>query len=79
MSKYAPELKSTTKAMMAERKSILAMDESNGTCHQRFEQQRIAATVENRHAYRELILTAPNLINYIGGAILGVGNWRDEF
>ncbi len=70
MSKYAPELKSTAKAMMAERKGILAMDESNGTCNKRFEQQGIAATVENRRTYRELILTAPNLSNYISGAIL---------
>lgn len=70
MSKYAPELKSTAKAMMAERKGILAMDESNGTCNQRFEQQGMAATKENRRAYRESILTAPNLSNYISGAIL---------
>ena len=30
----------------------------------------IATTEENRRAYRELILTTPNLSNYISGAIL---------
>ena len=70
MSKYAEELKSTAKAMMTEGKGILAMDESNGTFNKRFEQQSIAATLENRRAYRELILTAPHLSDYISGAIL---------
>ncbi|WP_088242505.1 class I fructose-bisphosphate aldolase [Calothrix rhizosoleniae] len=70
MSKYAPELISTAKAMMAEGKGILAMDESNGTCNKRFEQQDIATTVKNRRTYRELILTCPNLSDYISGAIL---------
>jgi len=50
-------------AMVAEGKGILAMDESNGTCNRRFDKLGIAATVENRRAYRELILTTPNLSN----------------
>lgn len=33
MNKYAQELRTTAKAMMAEGKGILAMDESNGTCN----------------------------------------------
>jgi fructose-bisphosphate aldolase class I len=70
MSQYAQELRSTAQAMMAEGKGILAMDESNGTCNKRFQQQGIEATEENRRTYRELILTAPNLSNYISGAIL---------
>ena len=70
MSKHAVELKNTAKAMMAEGKGILAMDESNGTCNKRFEKLGIATTEENRRSYRELILTAPNLGNYISGAIL---------
>ena len=70
MNKYAQELRTTAKAMMAEGKGILAMDESNGTCNKRFAQLGIATTEENRRAYRELILTAPNLSNYISGAIL---------
>ncbi|MEL6496803.1 MAG: class I fructose-bisphosphate aldolase [Cyanobacteria bacterium J06623_7] len=68
--KYVSELTNTAKAMMAEGKGILAMDESNGTCNKRFENLGIATTEENRRAYRELILTAPGLSDYISGAIL---------
>ena len=67
---YAPELRTTAKSLMAEGKGILAMDESNGTCNKRFEKLDIAATEENRRAYRELILTASGLNDYISGAIL---------
>lgn len=68
--KYASELINTAKAMMAEGKGVLAMDESNGTCNKRFAKLGIATTEENRRAYRELILTAPGLGDYISGAIL---------
>lgn len=68
--KYVSELKETTKSLMEKGKGILAMDESNGTCNKRFEKLGIAPTEENRRAYRELILTSPDLSNYIGGAIL---------
>jgi len=70
MNSYTKELKNTAQAMVAEGKGILAIDESNGTCNQRFEKLGIAPTLENRRAYRELILTTPNLSDYISGAIL---------
>ena len=70
MSTYAQELKQTAKAMVARGKGILAMDESNGTCNKRFQKLGIPTTEEYRQAYRELILTAPNLANYISGPIL---------
>jgi fructose-bisphosphate aldolase, class I len=70
MSTYTQELRATATALVAKGKGILAMDESNGTCNKRFEQLGIAATEENRRAYRELILTTPNLNTYISGAIL---------
>ena len=70
MNKYAQELRATAQAMMAEGKGILAMDESNGTCNKRFAQLGIATTEENHRAYREIVLTASNLSNYISGAIL---------
>lgn len=66
----AQELLATAKAMVAEGKGVLAMDESNGTCNKRFEKAGIEPTEENRRAYRELILTAPGLGNFISGAIL---------
>lgn len=68
--KYVSELKETAKSLMKNGKGILAMDESNGTCNKRFEKLDIEPTEENRRAYRGLILTAPDLSNYISGAIL---------
>ena len=68
--KYVAELRDTAKHLMAEGKGILAMDESNGTCNKRFEKLGIATTEENRRTYRELILTALGISNYISGAIL---------
>lgn len=66
----AQELLATAKAMVADSKGILAMDESNGTCNQRFEKKGIPTTEEARRSYRELILTTPNLSEAISGAIL---------
>ena len=60
----------TAKAMMAEGKGLLAMDESMGTIGARFEKEGIANTVENRRAYRELIVTTPDIGDCLNGAIL---------
>ena len=46
MSTYTQELQTTAKALVAKGKGILAMDESNGTCNQRFEKLGIAPTEE---------------------------------
>jgi fructose-bisphosphate aldolase class I len=70
MSKYAQELRATAQAMVAPGKGVLAMDESNGTCNKRFEKLGIPTTEDRRRAYREMILTTPNLSDYISGAIL---------
>jgi fructose-bisphosphate aldolase, class I len=64
------ELQATAQAMMAPGKGILAMDESTATCHKRFEKLGIPTTEERRRTYRELILTTPNLSDFISGAIL---------
>ncbi len=60
----------TAQAMVANGKGLLAMDESNGTCNQRFASAGIPQTVEMRLAYRELLLTAPGLGACISGVIL---------
>ena len=65
-----PELIPTVRAMMAEGKGLLAMDESNPTCHQRFAALGIPQTEEYRRAWRELIITTPGLGEAISGAIL---------
>lgn len=63
-------LAATARAMVAGDKGLLAMDESTGTCNQRFASHRIAQTVEMRRSWRELLLNAPGLCECIGGVIL---------
>lgn len=64
------KLKQTASALMAGDKGLLAMDESLPTCNKRFAEVGIPQTVEYRRAYRELIVTTPNLGKCISGAIL---------
>lgn len=64
------ELHKIAKAMVAKGKGIIAMDESAPTIAKRFKQFNVENTEENRRAYRELILTTPDLNKYISGAIL---------
>ena len=64
------QLAETARAMVAPGKGIIAIDESNSTCKKRFDAVGIPCTEETRRAYRELLLTTPNLNQYISGAIL---------
>jgi len=64
------ELIKTAKALVAKDKGILAMDESTPTITKRFDQYKIPQTEESRRSYRELIITTPNLSNFISGVIL---------
>lgn len=64
------ELESTAQAMVAAGKGIIAIDESNNTIKKRFDSVKIPNSEENRRAYRELLLTTPNLGEHISGAIL---------
>ena len=63
-------LTDNAKALVADHKGLLAMDESNPTCNKRFAKLNIPQTVEARRAYRELIITTPGLGESISGAIL---------
>jgi fructose-bisphosphate aldolase class I len=63
-------LKETARALVAEGKGILAVDESTGTCNKRFEKLGIPQTQEMRRTYRELLITAPGLGHSVSGAIL---------
>ena len=67
---YLQELIATARAMLAEDKGLLAMDESTHTCNKRFEKVGIPQTEEARRSYRELIVTTPKLGEFIGGVIL---------
>ncbi len=60
----------TANALVANSKGLLAMDESFPTCNKRFAKLGIPQTEEARRAYRELIVTTPDLGKAISGAIL---------
>jgi fructose-bisphosphate aldolase, class I len=64
------QLIDTAKALVAGSKGLLAMDESNPTCNKRFAALGIPQTEEARRAYRELLVTTPDLGECISGAIL---------
>ena len=60
----------TAQTLVAGDKGLLAMDESNPTCNRRFAKLGIPQTEEARRAWRELIVTTPDLGESISGAIL---------
>jgi fructose-bisphosphate aldolase, class I len=68
MTSHTEELRATAQAMVTPGKGILAMDESNTTCNKRFEKLGIPITEERRRAYRELILTTPQLSDFISAS-----------
>ena len=63
-------LNKTAIALVANSKGILAMDESHPTCKKRFDDLNINVSEESRRSYREMLITAESLFNYISGAIL---------
>ncbi|MHB8145662.1 MAG: class I fructose-bisphosphate aldolase [Vulcanimicrobiaceae bacterium] len=67
---YTPELATVARSLVTGGRGILAIDESNKTCNARFAALHIAETEDARRAYRELLLTTPNLGRWISGAIL---------
>ena len=60
----------TARALVAGDRGLLAMDESTSTCDKRFARFGIATTQAMRRAYRDMIVTTPNLGRCISGAIL---------
>ncbi|VAW43090.1 Fructose-bisphosphate aldolase class I [hydrothermal vent metagenome] len=64
------QLETIAQAMVAKGKGILAMDESTGTSTKQFTALGIESTAEKRRAYRSMLLTTPNLSDFIAGAIL---------
>ena len=64
------QLEETAQAMVAAGKGIIAIDESNSTIKKRFDGVGIDCSEENRRAYREMLLSTPNLSDHISGAIL---------
>ena len=74
----ATDLQSTAAALVTPGKGLLAMDESSPTCNERFAAQNIPQTPEMRRRWRELIVTTPNLGDFISGAILYDETIREE-
>ena len=66
----AQALTKTARKLVADDKGLLAMDESNATCNQRFASLGIPQSEEARRAWRELIVTTPGLGESISGVIL---------
>jgi len=60
----------TARTLVAGDRGLLAMDESTPTCDKRFAKLGIPTTASMRRAYRDLIVTTPNLGRCISGAIL---------
>ena len=67
---FERELATTAAAMVAPGKGILAIDESSGTIKKRFDSIGIESNVDNRRAYRDLLITAEGLGQFISGMIL---------
>jgi fructose-bisphosphate aldolase class I len=60
----------TAKELMAVGKGIIAADESAVTCEKRFTAVSVPCTEETRRAYREVLLGAPEVEQYVSGVIL---------
>lgn len=56
--------------LMAPHKGILAADESGGSIKKKFEALGISDTAENRHDYREILLSTPGMEEFLTGVIL---------
>ncbi len=64
-------------SLMYPGKGILAADESGGSIKKKFAQLNIADTFRNRHDYRNIFFTTPEIENYISGVILFDETARD--
>lgn len=63
-------LTAIAKALVADDKGLLAIDESHPTCNKRFAELDIPQTEEARRSYREMLITTPGLGESIRGIIL---------
>lgn len=74
---HADNLELIAASLMMPGKGILAADESGGSIEKKFTKMKIKDTFENRHAYRDLFFTTPDLEKYISGMILFDETARD--
>lgn len=64
------DLTSTAQAMVVPGKGVLAADESTATIGKRFASINVESSEENRRAYRDTLLSTPNLSDSVSGVIL---------
>jgi fructose-bisphosphate aldolase class I len=64
------DLVGAARALVADDKGLLAMDESTPNCNRRFAALGIPQSEAARRAYRELIVTTPGLSECVTGVIL---------
>ena len=64
------QLQDIAEKMTGKGKGVLAADESTPTCSKRFESVGVGPTFENRNEYRDLLITAEGMEEYIGGVIM---------
>lgn len=64
------QLVNTARALMVPGKGLLTIDESATTLAQRFEAVKLRNSPANRRAFHELVLTTPQLNDYISGVVL---------
>jgi fructose-bisphosphate aldolase class I len=60
----------TARALVAEKKGILAADESGGTIKRRFDSINVESTEENRRNYREMLFRTEGIADFVSGVIL---------
>ena len=68
--RHIDQLVKTARALMADDKGLLAMDESPPTLNKRFADLNIPQTEEASRSWREVVVTTPGLAESISGAIL---------
>jgi len=68
----------TAQALVAEKKGILAADESGGTIKRRFDSINVESTEENRRNYREMLFRTAGIADFISGVILFDETIRQE-
>ena len=60
----------TARALVAEKKGILAADESGATIKRRFDTINVESTEENRRNYREMLFRTAGVADFVSGVIL---------
>lgn len=63
-------LQETANQMVSAGKGVLAIDESTGTCTKRFDALGVESTEQSRRDYRHMLISTPDLGNYVSGVIM---------